>query len=361
MSGRTVSRRNTFLEIRRICYAGLPSVPLRRRIGDVLGSAVPSDGFTFATTDPDTGMLTHAVSEGIPRSLFDAWIDHLYPYHVAAEVLDMAREGPRVTNDCSHVTREVLQPAGMAFDLRSVLSEEGHPLGFLCLLRDRGDRDFNPDELAFLRRLSPHLLHGLRTAALLDKSRSEDPRPPSDGPGVVVMDPKGHIVTLNASARSHFHDLRDLGPGPDPVPSAVASVVSQLVHLHRSLGDQPSSPLHAQLATRGHSGRWYRVQASLSEPDALGDATTLIVIEGAGPRQTAAVLTRLYGLTPREREVLTLAAKGFSTKKIARHLGISPYTVQEHIGNACTRVGVRSRKALLAQLFFDGYAEGLRA
>ena len=35
-------------------------------------------------------------------------------------------------------------------------------------------------------------------------------------------------------------------------------------------------------------------------------------------------------LTPREREVLSFVTKGFSAKQVARHLGISPKTVEQH-------------------------------
>ncbi|MBI4500475.1 MAG: helix-turn-helix transcriptional regulator [Gemmatimonadetes bacterium] len=73
----------------------------------------------------------------------------------------------------------------------------------------------------------------------------------------------------------------------------------------------------------------------------------------------APVLALLYGLSPREREVLMLVARGCSTKEISGCLGISPYTVQDHLDHAFDKVGVRGRRALLARLFFDGLARSL--
>lgn len=44
-------------------------------------------------------------------------------------------------------------------------------------------------------------------------------------------------------------------------------------------------------------------------------------------------------LTPRERQVAELVAKGMPTKSIAVRLGISPRTVDEHIQQAAERIG----------------------
>ena len=52
---------------------------------------------------------------------------------------------------------------------------------------------------------------------------------------------------------------------------------------------------------------------------------------------------RIEQLSPREREVLALAGKGMSSKEIARHLQISPRTVDTHVGNAIASLGVRNR------------------
>jgi len=48
-------------------------------------------------------------------------------------------------------------------------------------------------------------------------------------------------------------------------------------------------------------------------------------------------------LTDREREVLTLVAKGLANKQIARSLGISERTVKAHLTSVFQRIGVTDR------------------
>ena len=57
----------------------------------------------------------------------------------------------------------------------------------------------------------------------------------------------------------------------------------------------------------------------------------------------------LPGLTEREREVLTLIARGLSTKEIAATLDIGPRTVDTHRSNLMRKLGVKS-VALLTQV-----------
>jgi two-component system, NarL family, nitrate/nitrite response regulator NarL len=52
-------------------------------------------------------------------------------------------------------------------------------------------------------------------------------------------------------------------------------------------------------------------------------------------------------MTPREREVLTLLAKGLTSKEMARRLAIDPRTVDVHRANIRQRFGLESSAALL--------------
>jgi len=64
---------------------------------------------------------------------------------------------------------------------------------------------------------------------------------------------------------------------------------------------------------------------------------------------------QLAGLTPREREVLTLVARGLSNTDIAAALMISEHTAKTHVKRTMAKLGARDR----AQLVVTAYETGL--
>ena len=221
--------------------------------------------------------------------------------------------------------------------------------------------DFKPHEVELLRRVAPHLGAGLKAAVLRSQA------PPEEGesvPGVLVLDSRGQVSHYTAAAERWLKELEDPdsrwheGHGPSAwregkgLPAPVWIVVSAL---RRALKpeterDRVSVP---RVCVRARSGRWLSLQASLSEPHTNGNSDTVLVIEPPGPNEMLWLNTASYGLTARERSIVDLVVKGFSTKQISATLYISEYTVQEHLCNVFDKVGVRGRQALVKRLFFD--------
>ncbi len=79
------------------------------------------------------------------------------------------------------------------------------------------------------------------------------------------------------------------------------------------------------------------------------------VVYGAGVAdRVQSLLTRtapsepLPGLTPRERDVLTLVARGLGNHAIAGQLHLSEKTVRNHVSNLLVKLGVATRAAAVA-------------
>lgn len=63
-------------------------------------------------------------------------------------------------------------------------------------------------------------------------------------------------------------------------------------------------------------------------------------------------------LTPREREVVNLIARGYSYRETAHRLGISVKTLESHMGHIFEKLSVASRHELAALAYQEGYVEG---
>jgi DNA-binding NarL/FixJ family response regulator len=66
--------------------------------------------------------------------------------------------------------------------------------------------------------------------------------------------------------------------------------------------------------------------------------------------------TRAPALSPREREVAALMARGCSNRQIGETLSISIATAERHASNIFNKLGVRSRSQVAVWAVFEGLA-----
>jgi pimeloyl-ACP methyl ester carboxylesterase/DNA-binding CsgD family transcriptional regulator len=74
--------------------------------------------------------------------------------------------------------------------------------------------------------------------------------------------------------------------------------------------------------------------------------TRSVPMQSAGRLQTTPAT--MFPLTPREREVATLLARGQSNREIGNDLSISVATAERHVSNIMTKLGVRTRTQIAA-------------
>jgi DNA-binding CsgD family transcriptional regulator len=141
-------------------------------------------------------------------------------------------------------------------------------------------------------------------------------------------------------------------PRTRELPTAVYQVVGRLHALEQN-GDALTSQM-PRVRLRARSGRWLVLHASRLSGLA-GPAPIAVILEVAQPLEIAPLIIQAYDLSRREGEIALCVVRGLSTAEIARELHISAHTVQDHLKAIFDRVGVRSRRELIASLFAQQY------
>jgi len=77
---------------------------------------------------------------------------------------------------------------------------------------------------------------------------------------------------------------------------------------------------------------------------------TAVIIEEARCSEIAPLIAQAYALSSRERELTRLILRALSTGEIAAELHLSPNTVQDYLKAVFDKVGVRSRRELVASI-----------
>ncbi len=189
-----LANERVFAEVKRLCLMGLDPTTLRQRVAERLRRAVPYEGYVAFTMDPSSGLITHALVEemGDERGL-RVFLERVYFEDDVLEFNWMVRnrlpvgllsEATGGKLELAPRYRELQAPVGLGYELRGAFSTGSTELwGGLCLSREKGRPDFAAREVAFLRRVAPHLGAGLRAATL--QQELHDDQDSDDATGVL--------------------------------------------------------------------------------------------------------------------------------------------------------------------------------
>jgi DNA-binding CsgD family transcriptional regulator len=160
-------------------------------------------------------------------------------------------------------------------------------------------------------------------------------------PGVIVLDPNLAVVSSTAAARAWM----------DALPAAALfttwGILPPVVYPVATLSRSRKAVTEAHALERTVDGRWLMIEAEPLESDD-DDGSVAVTLRRAMPSETFDLLCRVYALTRRERDIVAALVAGLDTGAITERLFISRHTVQDHLKSIFEKVGVHSRRELLA-------------
>jgi DNA-binding CsgD family transcriptional regulator len=348
--------RRTRNDIERLARAGLDWVTFSVEATEKLKRAVPFDRSCWHLVDPGTVLFTGSLTQNVGCS--GAWLaEYEYVVEDVNKWWFLARSGRRAGatslathGDLSRSARHRSQEAyGIGDELRGSFVVNGTYWGAAGFLRDSDRSWFTEDDVRFLAALSEPIAEAFRRALLTAWVTTEEPC--DEGPGVVVFDEHGQAESISPAAERWIAQMIEVPPPAVPADSKMLQVVAARARA-RHAGQDPLE-LAARSRVQTKSGRWLLLYGTRLSGGA--DGRTAVIIQPAAPHEVAPLVALAYGLSERECQIIRLCMKGQATKQIAQSLGMSPYTVQDHLKSIFDKTGARSRGELVGQIFLEHY------
>jgi DNA-binding CsgD family transcriptional regulator len=326
--------------LRRLARSGLDQDELLRRANEVLDRAVGFDSSVWATVDPASLLFTgctpfgfHPDRAGHRSRAFDREIrgsDRLTLRRLVrgSPAVGTLCQGPSEPGDIEreHELREVYD---IVDELVAGLVTGGQCWGAVRAFRlDPRSHPFTSDDVARFAAASAPLADGLRLAFL--RHAAANPEGVIDPPGVLTLDPSGQVISCSESALAWVEGLSDASNGFATMASLAARV---------GTGGDASTVL------AGKRGVFALHASHLCDGEGLA-----IIVERPRPLELTPRIMQAYNLTPREHQVTGLVLRGETTAQISRALGVSGYTVQDHLKSIFAKVGVRTRRQLVNEV-----------
>ncbi len=315
------------------------------------------DAAFFATVDPATILFTSVIAEAPLAAATPLFLENEFGHDDVNKFtalasagdpvrsLDQATAGDRSTSDRY---LDVMAPMNLGDELRAALVSKSRCWGVLCLHRADGTTGFSEEEVALVRALAPHIARGpaarprrgRRRALPAGDAWARDHRPRRRH--------DDHVDERRGAAMDgRAHRSRMDRRGQWRAPGGGVRRGGGCRGAEQGRGGTPSA-----IRLRAADGQWLTLHASRLAVRSAACRPPSSSSRRARPMSRRSTSTR-SGLTPAQTRVASLVLLGRSTQQIVSELHISSHTVQEHLRAVFDKLGVASRRELVATLLGD--------
>jgi DNA-binding CsgD family transcriptional regulator len=338
--------------IERLCDGVLTAKALREQVLAEIRRVLPFDAHAWLLTDPVTRVGTSPLADvpgldwdrlpelGRQRYLTrtNRWTD-LLDAGTPVSTLVAATGGDL---SLSPLGREVQSGFGVVDVAAVAFGDRFGCWGWLDLWRRAPGPVYGAADRRFLESLQGPVTAGLRRA-LARTFVDASPAVPLQGPAVVVLGPDLQVRSQTTGAIEALHRLN---PPDDPIPAIPAAAYNVAAALIAAEEGVPVGPPWSRVHLS--AGRWVTLHAARMARG-QGEGDIAVTIESSTPTERIEIFALAHGLSPREREVLSLLATGADSRSIAEQLFLSEHTVNDHVKAVLAKTGSATRQVLVSR------------
>ncbi|MFC5834547.1 helix-turn-helix transcriptional regulator [Nonomuraea insulae] len=327
---------------RDLCAALIPGAGLEAvaaELSRVIAPVVPHDALRCGAINPSSGAgvtalgFWHGYAPDLGRELLrpdrvgaaTRELDRLARQHVPVTLVD------RRLRSGAH--DGLLEEYGAGEELCLALRDARGVWGVLCLMRVAGGRPFGDADARRLAGVGPSLIAALRNYVTAQPVEFSGHEPP---PGMLVVGADSRIRTMTPHARSWLTAMTARLAVPEWLAEASFATLAAAAREH---------PRHLRLCVPSVGCGWW----TAIEAQPLGDdGDVAVMIQRASGTSLIPSFCDWYGVTTRERQIMRHLYDGSAPKQIARALGLSLYTVSDHLKALFRKTGTSGRDELIA-------------
>jgi DNA-binding NarL/FixJ family response regulator len=330
---------------------------LRLLVLDLLAEAVPYDAYAWLLTDPETAVGGSPIADvpclpRLPELIRLKYLSEVNRWTTMRGAVSRLRDATAGDLSQSKLWAELLVEYDVT-DVASVVFVDAHGWwGFLDLWRIGGRSAFTAQEQELLGTIAGIVtpaLRGLQAASFVTTPRrsTQQAAHHEAGPIVLLLSPDLAVLSQTPETETYLRTIVPTEEGRHPVPATAYNVGAQLLAIEAGVDHHP--PL-----TRLHlvDGQWVSMSAArLGATGPREDRTIAVTLQTTTPTDRMVVFARASGLTPRETELVRHLGQGTDTRHLARRLGVSEYTIQDHLKAIFAKTSTSSRLQLTTRAF----------